>query len=95
MAIETSTIKSWKSPGPTILLEHLLKKHAHWNCAISVSMPALLAANRGGLTCQKALRRNDYLHLALCVLFFMSQRAVFGQVFSIRTVAFFELFKQK
>ena len=43
-------------------------------------MPALLAANCGGLTCQKALRRNDFWVPALYVLFFMSQGAVFGQV---------------
>ena len=46
-------------------------------------MPALLAANCGGLTCQKALRRNDFLHIALYALFFMSQGAVFGQVFGV------------
>ena len=46
-------------------------------------MPALLAANRGGLTCQKALRRNDFWIPALYVLFFMSQGAVFGQVFGV------------
>jgi hypothetical protein len=64
-------------------LEHLLEKHAHWNWVISVSMPALLAANCGGLTCQKALRRNDFWVPALYVLFFMSQGAVFGQVFGV------------
>jgi hypothetical protein len=46
-------------------------------------MPALLAANCGGLTCQKALRRNDFWVPALYVLFFMSQGAVFGQVFGV------------
>ena len=58
-------------------------------------MPALLAANRGGLTCQKALRRNDFWVPALYVLFFMSQGAVFGQVFGVCPSAFSELFKQK